>query len=603
MSILLASWIFLLSLALGATLLRRFGFEFKTRMEEVGFGFALGYGLIGYLTLILGLLGLLFGWLFLLVFGLMTLVLAREEIEWLKRLRSSLTGLSGLRVKDPIAFYLVVFSLGVLLLGLFQSFLPPTAHDALCYHLYIPKRFVETHKIVYLPYLVNSLFPFLIQMHYTLALLFGRAELANIFHWFTGIGTFLGVISLSRRFGNLTQSLLAGILFVLTPGIFNQMVIAYNDIALTFFTFFAVYAFLISRREKDDLKWFILMGIFSGFSLSVKYLGMLHMVAIVLILTSLVMFKKVKAGRIIPLLVCYFGFTFLFSFAWYLRSFYYEGNPVYPFFPSFFGGVGHEYNLAKAGFGKGPADLALVWWRLTVFPQHFGGTWAQLGAGFLALIPTIILLNWKRSEIRLIGSFLGIFFLSWFFLAQNLRFLFPAIPFLSILIALGSEPFLFWLGLIVTLNTGFAVYHGKEGYPYLLGRISREIYLERNERSYSLSLWINQNLPRDAKVLNMEEVRMFYFGPEMIRESEYRKKRKYESVSRNEEDIVFLLKQDGITHILVTQTGLEKKDLLPNSLRLLVRSEKFRRRYLKLLYSQNAKEGDEKLSYSVYQIN
>ncbi len=602
MTIILAGWIFLLMLSLGSFLLRKAGFFFSTPLERCGFGLCLGYGLVGYLILLIGLFGFLNLQVAVVSLGLLSLVLVREEFFWLKWFLGLPRRLFSLREEDPRSFYLALAGLGVLILALLQALLPPTAHDSMCYHLYIPKRFVAAQRVEYFPYLVNSLFPFLIEMHFTLALLFGKPALANIFHLFTGIGSFLGIIALGRRFGSLWTGLAAGLIFILTPGIFNQMVITYNDVGLAFFSFFAFYAFLKLEEKQGRLKGFVLMGIFSGFAMSVKYLALFHMGIIGILIFILGMRKKINLKQVLAGLPFYLLFTGLFCFIWYLRSYLHEGNPVYPFFPEIFGGTGKEYDFERAGVGKGILDFILVFWRLTMHPQNFGGTWAQLGLCYLTFLPLLFLLmkrKWSPGGLSPFVIFSSIYFIFWFYTVQNLRFLFPLLPVLSILIAVAARPYRMWLAVLLMLNAGFAVYHGKSGYAYLLGRENAASYLSREERTFALAQWINQNIPKDAKVLNVEEVRMFYFDPEMIREREFRKKTRYPEIAQTPEEVLEILKKAGISHILfVVHEETDPESLPPLAIRNLIQNPEFKSRYLQLLHEQPA--GSEK--YEVYKI-
>lgn len=599
MSVFLVLWISFLALSGGNFLLIKFGFPFANRIEEGAFSLALGFGLLGYAVLFLGLSGFLHPRVLLLVLGSLTVLMARIEGEWLRRSGRAFRGLAVLAAKDRKTFWLILFAAGVLALALLQSLLPPTAHDALCYHLYIPKRFVEEGRIAYFPYLVNSLFPFLIQMHYTLALLFKQPEAANIFHWVTGAGTFWGIVALGRRLHSNFTGLLAGLIFILTPGIFNQMVISYNDVALTFYSFMAFYAFLIFFENRNSVVWMALAGIFSGFALSVKYLALFHISGIGILFFLLMMARKVGGRKFITSLGVYGVFVFIFSFIWYLRSYLYEGNPVYPFFPSIFGGTGREYDFAKAGLGKGLLDFLLAGWRLTLSPGSFGGTWTQWGVTFLAFLPLIFFLDFKDRRLRLLGGFALLLFIFWFGSVQNLRFLFPLVPVLSILCALAARPFLGWLFLILILNAGFALYHGKEGYPYLLGRESRDGYLARTERTYSLSREINRRFSKEARILNMEEVRMFYFEPEMVRESEFRRKTGYADKVGSWEAMLSLLKEHGFTGLLVTDpTDKDEGRPSPGLRKFLSRSDFPDRRIIER-YREKARDG---FGYRLYEL-
>ncbi len=596
----LTLWVFLVSLSTGSSLLAKTGFHFQDKLEEAAFSFALGFGLLGYLIFGLGLMRLLYGGALLGILAALTLGGVRQEAIWLRRACSAFKEIRSLSMKEAGCFYLALAGALVFALAFFQSLLPPTAHDALCYHLYIPKRFTEEHRMLYFPYLVNSLFPFLIQMYYALALLLKIPELSNVFHLLTGLGAYLGVVSIGRKIASGFIGLAAGLVFILTPGIFNQMVIAYNDVALTFFSFFAFYTFLIGREKKKDWRWYALMGVFSGLALSVKYLAAFHIAAITILMLLSWALRKQTTGETLRALAAYFGFTLIFSFLWYLRSYLYEGNPFYPFFSSIFGGTAKEYDLSKAGFGKGLLDLFLVGWRMTIFPRFFGGTWAQLGVAYLTFLPLIFLLDFKNDRLKIMGLFSAVMFLFWFYSAQNLRFLFSVLPVLSILAVLAARPVRHYLFLVLVLNAGLALFHGRDGYSYLVGLQDRSSYLLKTERTYSLSLWMNRNLHKDARVLNVQEVRMFYFEPEMIRGEEFRKKTRYDQLAKKRSDVLRMFEERGISHLLIANLKNAKPTVpSPWDIRTLVENHEFRASHLRLMHQETSFDGT---NYEVYEF-
>ncbi|MCM8776551.1 MAG: glycosyltransferase family 39 protein [Candidatus Omnitrophica bacterium] len=604
MTLLLILWILTNTLALGRWLLRRFRFEFANSLEHSAFGFALGYGIFGYVIYFAGLLGLLYRVFFAVLLGMMTAVLWREIVDIFRQTFGSIQHLFRTKVHRTGTFSLLVWIAFVFILGFAYSMLPPTAHDALCYHIHIPKRFVDHHKIVYLPYLVNSLFPFLIQMYYTVALLFKYPEGTGLCHWLTAVGTFLGVVSLTRTLFSVRWGMIAGLVFILTPGIFYQSVIPYNDMALTFYTFFALYALLHSLSSKKDLPWIVLMGIYSGFALSVKYLAALHILALALILLGLGISRKWLVKEIVKKLLVYAAVVFLFSFIWYMRSYYHEGNPFYPFFASIFGGTGKEYDLAKQGFGKSLWDFILVSWRLTMHPERFGGSWTQVGAIFLTCLPLLIFRRYPTIPLRILAVFSLIFFMEWFFLVQNLRFLFPVIPALSILVTLSISAYLPILIFLMAFNTVLILGHGREHFQYLLGRESRAAYLTTREPTYSVSQWINAHLPRGSKILNVEAMRMFYFDPEVVRESEYRKKTRYDRKARSIADVLKQFRQDGIHYILLTYDPATRTGYPPFDIRSLLTQKDFLDQYVTLIHESRWGSGrNAEIVYKVYKIH
>jgi len=307
--------------------------------------------------------------------------------------------------------------------------------------------------------------------------------------------------------------------------------------------------------------------------------------------------KKISFKKMIMIVLVY-GITLsLCSFVWYLRSYLYEGNPVYPFFPSIFGGTGHEYDLQKQGFGKGPLDLLLLWIRASLHPEKFGGTWAWLGLTIPFSIPVFLFHRWKNREQQFQFIFVLLFFFIWFYSVQNLRFLFPIIPIVSILIVIGVGRWRPVLILVLLAHTGFAFYRGRHEISHWLNHESSKQYLARVERTYPLSEWVNQNLPVSARIMNVGDMRMFYFDPEMIREKEYRQKTRYDIKVQQPEDVVKYLRGDGIDYVFYWS---KNDNSFPSmSLPQLMREDNFRQRYLELMHEENS-QGE--MPYQIYKI-
>lgn len=537
-------WVGWLALGMGREGMRLIGVQFSSSLERRAFHFALGAGVLAYAITLLGVLQLFQPILLLGLGVLLTLILSalslREKVT--SKNKESFFEISNL-VYLPL---LILFLLAVI-----QALVPSTAHDALAYQLDIPKRFVQAGGILYLPYSINSTFPLLTNMYYALALLWDSTRLANLFHLMHGVGLVLGILALARNYLPKPFAVLAAFIFCATPALFNQMTIAYNDVSFCFYLFFALFA---AHRwdENREIRWIVLSGILTGFALSVKYIGVFAGALIGLLMMFRLIRKEIGAASGFKAIAAFGLAVFICSFFWYGRCYFYEHQWLY------FGQIGYEATN-RPDLWK---YLSLPF-MVTFFPERFGGSWTQIGPIYLAFLPLIFFVRplspWAKKIL-----FFGLgYFLLWLFLPrQNLRFLFSALPFFALLIAYAihrltwnlkvKQVIAFLLGAILLLEIGLAFHHGKNGYRVALGFESETDYLERNERTFQLARFMNENLPKEAKVLNAYEVRMFYINAQVIREAEYRGKTKYDQVAQIPEKMIASLKQDGFTHILWT---------------------------------------------------
>jgi len=551
----------ILCAGVGRTLLTSLSFRFSNPVEELVFALAGGLGLLGYGVFLLGLAGwlyveVLYGFLLvgLAVFIVPATKLIIELSRWSQRREALQTGGRAIFPVFLLGVLVVVLSVCVL-----KSFVPPTGNDPLAYSLDLPKRFLRYHRISYLPYMATSVFPLLMQMFYVLGLALRSTALAQLLHCSMGILTGLSVYCLARKWLDVRFALIGAIVFITVPGIFHQMPVAQNDVALTYFLFLALYS-IWKWVETSEFKWAALAGSFAGFALSIKLIALLGCGAALIVLFAfsgrLSLSKKGLALALFGLL------TLTFSFMWYTRAFYHTGNPVYPYFPDFFGGIGRDYDMAKQGLGKGVMDFILSPWNITVRPSQFGGRGNQFGPIFLLLLPALVLLKRPRNRPALFFIVYSIvYFTGWFLGAQNLRFLFPILPAICILLAfsfqlLESQRLTIFQGVsrlilvvCLLLNTAIVVVYLRGELRVALGLESHETFLSKAERSYPIASYVNANLPEDALILS-DEIRAFYFDRELVRfDRTFKRLENLDDIPA--EQFVTFLKEKGFSHVLL----------------------------------------------------
>ena len=148
-------------LGLGDAALRILDIEkFLTFAERVLWAAAMGIGFIGWILFILGVsVGFSNSWLLglLIVSALFAIPIIREL-----KLTKNLFGYpwSGMEILLLVGFLIVV------LFDYFEALSPPADADTLAYHFAIPKQFINSGRIEFVPRAVDGAIPLLVQTTY-----------------------------------------------------------------------------------------------------------------------------------------------------------------------------------------------------------------------------------------------------------------------------------------------------------------------------------------------------------------------------------------------------------------------------------------------------
>jgi len=574
--------------------------------EIIVYGTALGLGLLSFLVLLLGLANMLF-------MPLVSALLLAPAICPARHLRDSFGTLArGFRLWHiPFSLFNGALYFGAGLTGvcvLAGLLAPETANDSLCYHINLPKIYLETNRIGPIAYDINSTFPGFMEMLFTLGLGLGGDTLAKFFHVSTALFLAGAVLLWGRRAGKLENAWQAAILLVTVPGLVNQWPSTYIDGAMTAFTALLLVS-LISWFESSKTRYIILAGVFAGFLMSMKFLALISLIAV----TASILWHLIKNKRN-PGPLFLFGFIALAICAyWYIRSYLATGNPVYPYFYSVFKAGDGTITYDDIGLPKTFLHLLSVPWMITMRPDKFEGFGVQIGPAFLAFLPGIFWLR-KDRTVRFLASFALIYAVLWFFLGQSLRFLFPFLPALAMLLASvfgffsagrSRAGFRLIVLFILAVHTVLAVYHYRGDFLHVVKLESTETYLRTRERSFGPAQF-SGTLPANAKILAADETHLYHFQRPIVRESVYGLVTKYYEKMGSSAEVLNHFKEQGFTHILLTVSphsgpvGKLEAFRVPKIIR---QSENHLADYLELLYSNAFKSPDGlEITYYFYRI-
>jgi Dolichyl-phosphate-mannose-protein mannosyltransferase len=495
-----------LAFGIGAFFLRRLPAE--SLLERAVFAVPLGMGVISYTILALGLLKLAKA--VPLTVGVLLIGLPLGILGY----RSLPKGVKGEATSAGALGIVVALVLGLCgLITLAGALNPPglLEWDSLSYHLAAPKRFLQEGRIYYIPDDHHSNFPFTLQMLYLWMLSLGSVSGAKLCHWLCGALLTVSVYTCGVRHFRKPVGQVAALIVGTTPMLLWESTTAYIDLALALFSFLSFYAVLNAHKEP---RWLVISAVLMGLTLGTKSTALAFWAMGALGLLALRLpFRLVMVWAALALFI---------GLPWYLKTFLYTGDPVYPFGWKLFHGrfwsdaaaLGYAKDQAAFGLGKDPLHLLLAPWNVTmeaglisekrpfIFTEYVN---YGLSPVYLALGVALPLLvkKWDRVAVACLLWGLGIS-ATWFFMMQQTRYLVPALPAFALVCAWGltqaGKLARVAGGALIALSALWAIFLS-------LTQLLAPIPLKALEAA---EVWINQNTPKDAKVALFDEVRGFW---------------------------------------------------------------------------------------------
>jgi hypothetical protein len=404
------------------------------RLERIALGVTLGLGVLGTASLVLGLFGVL-NRLFVTILAAAGVALAVFSLR--RRLP-----LPGAEKREPSMGWLETAGLAIgaaaLALAFARGLYPPTAFDATLYHLPMAKAYATHGRIAPNLDLRFPVFPALNEVLFADAMLLCDDVSAQLVETlFFGLLT-AGVLSWATRAGGPAAGFWAVALWIANPVVFSLASVAYVDMGLAAFAFFSVYA---SARwlESKEPGWARVAGAFAGFAAASKYSGLFFVGLAAGALFLRILRRDAIARRepfaLVAAASAAGGLCYILDWTW-------TGNPIWPFAGKIFGYrfwspadvASLLWSLRKYGWGRSVGDFLLLPYRL-LFEQR--PTEARVLPLLFALLPLAVWAAIRRRELRWPAAAAAAYFVFWFETTQQVRFLLPVVPLLSILGACG----------------------------------------------------------------------------------------------------------------------------------------------------------------------
>ncbi|MBN1310567.1 MAG: hypothetical protein JXB30_04040 [Anaerolineae bacterium] len=620
-----------------------FGISDKfSQPEQVALQVLLGLGIISLIVLAVGMVGLFPPrWLAWIISLGCLAALHRPLLAWLLMLRGALKQLLGQGAKAPKGLFSGWVRISVLLMlvpaGL-MTLAPPTEWDSLTYHLAGPQVFINAGRIISFPEIHYLGFPFLTEMLYSWLMIMARPQTGPMLHACLGLIMLMLLLGWGERMSKSAVGWLTAAILLAGSLLWEEFHWAYSDLSAMAYILAAlinVLAYYDSFGQSCH-KALVWAGVFAGMALGTKYTVIGPVAGLGILVLWLARHEGVhgllRAGGVLSLVIL------VLVSPWLIKNVILYGNPFAPFiwgteaFDQF-----DQYSYLHPGTGyTDPVSLLIVPLRGTIFGQIREGP-DNLGGPLLFSLLPLAAIGWQRravSERQFIINILvfalppylfWLYGISISFYLTHTRLLFPIFPPIALVSAIGLES----LGkaisapdiekcirVVVSAGLAAAVFFAgiscisENTLKVSFGLMSEGDYLtEALPGYYEAMQHINNELPKDARILFLWEPRIFYCRRYCIPDSllnQWWHDRQLEPEPRK---VAQGWREQGITHVLVWDAGMESlvSDELGNELiepQDVTALEIVRREDLELIWDLRlpVEAADDFLVYSLYEL-
>jgi hypothetical protein len=320
---------------------------------------------------------------------------------------------------------------------------------------------------------------------------------------------------------------------------------------------------------------------------------------------------------------------------WLVKNMFFYGNPFYPFLNRLVGRISpadwngfladtHSQNLARTlSSVAGWKEFIMRPWTMSMGERELDD---DLGKAFIAFVPWALCLRWgilkKNSDIPATWTTIALLstaaYFTWALSSGLVRFMVPTLPFISCLAALSimRTPIPNWLRraawivclFVSVINMLFICGLGSRSatgiWPQILDNTSRSVYLKTSHLQYpspyyAAMEYINQSLPREAKVLFLGESRSYYCERDFVAATVFDHNPFWVAAqeAQSADDLFGRVKNMGITHIFVSANTLyifaNRRTVMPKDIVAGKMFEDFCNRYLETVFDshQQSKDG------------
>lgn len=591
-TITLSLFMLFVPLIFGWTVLHLLNLKSKTLMD-LPIAYITGYALSTYFIMFLGCtigitrINLFLGMVILIVAAIWhNDVIVKDFKHIYYKLKFHILDLSKV---DKILILLLLF---IFTINLFSIFAPPTVADSLTYHYQIPLDYIRSQKIVYHSFMLyNS--PHLTELFAVMPLAFSSEVSLQFSYYLFSVFLLVAILSFAVRYYSLNVGLLASMLFFSLPLLTNIFTSGHVEVALSLTSFLALISLINYydvESKNDQSRWLLLSAIMAGISCGIKYYGLYTAVFVSIFVTVEFIRSKVKliTVSIFLLLISIFAVPF------YLKNFMFTGNPLYPILSTVFDTKDWSYThgrlfkemvaVLKMPYGHDFLTYLLSPGLISLKNYLFNGLGNYFGPILLFSLPVYFLFIKKlKKPFFILPIFYGFFIWTvWFYSAfQRERHLVVVFLFLIIHIStlffemikarrrefrpwiFGASIFLF---VFLSFNYLSSLIYNVKFIKYVIRNESRDKFLSKYLSNWEDVKWVNENIPKDAKVLNYYGNINYYVDRSVFYPSPYFQGEFDFSSYLSLNEFYKQVKNKGFTHV-ITKYSYRSKPQADNSLK------------------------------------
>ncbi|MCD6216287.1 hypothetical protein J7L05_00325 [bacterium] len=258
----------------------------------------------------------------------------RKEVYkgvWLTEISS---GFSNLNIR---ALVILMSSLAVVsyCIFLYLTFAPTTTWDPLDYHYVMPREWLANSGFVNLPKIMYSNFPASVELIWLTGMALYGEIVSNHLTWWFGFLMGLTLLHIGKKWFSTVAGWIGLVLFLALPIVYTEEIPGgVIDLAVFTFNLLTIHFALLYAKDENREDAF-LTCLFASNGLAMKHSSLLSLIfAIAIIL--FVFYKKGKLNAGLKSSAIISACAFILPLLWYIKSYIYTGNPVYPFMDSVF---------------------------------------------------------------------------------------------------------------------------------------------------------------------------------------------------------------------------------------------------------------------------